>query len=61
MLREQLREHSTFSGFASALVCAIVAGSVSHLVSFLDGRDCYCGHFLFSALLLWVQRSAGTS
>jgi hypothetical protein len=25
-----LREHSTFFGFASALVCAIAAGSVSH-------------------------------
>jgi hypothetical protein len=25
-----LREHSTFFGFASALVCAIVGGSVSH-------------------------------
>lgn len=25
-----LREYSTFFGFASALVCAIVAGSVSH-------------------------------
>jgi hypothetical protein len=56
-----LREHSTFFGFASALVCAVVVGSVSHCSLYLDGGDCYCRHFLLPALLLGVQRGAGAS
>jgi hypothetical protein len=47
MLREQLREYSTLFGFASALVCAIVAGSVSHWSPFWMAATAIAGIFFF--------------
>jgi hypothetical protein len=42
-----LREHSTFFGFASALVCAIVAGSVSHWSPIWMAATAIAGIFFF--------------
>ena len=42
-----LREHSTFFGFASALVCAIVAGSVSHWSPIWMAAIAIAGIFFF--------------
>jgi hypothetical protein len=42
-----LREHSTFFGFASALVCAIVAGSVSHWSPILMAATAIAGILFF--------------
>jgi hypothetical protein len=47
MLREQLREHSMFFGFAAALVCAIVAGSLSHWSIILMAVTAIAGIFFF--------------
>jgi hypothetical protein len=42
-----LREHSTFFGFASALICAILAGSVSHWSLFWMIATAVAGIFFF--------------
>ena len=42
-----LREHSMFFGFASALVCAIIAGSVSHWSPILMGATAVAGILFF--------------
>jgi len=47
MLREQLREHSLFFGLAAALVCAIVAGSLSHWSLILMATTAIAGIFFF--------------
>jgi hypothetical protein len=50
MIRRRLTmlcEHSTFFGFASAFGSRDCRRQCIPLVSFLDGRDCYCGHLLF--------------
>jgi hypothetical protein len=46
-----VREHSTFFGFTCAGLRDCRRQCIP-LVSYRDGRDCYCGYFLFSALLL---------
>lgn len=42
-----LRERSTFFGFASALVCALVAGSVAHWSLFWMAATAIAGIFFF--------------
>jgi hypothetical protein len=42
-----LREHSTFFGFASALVCAVVVGSVSHWFLIWMAATAIAGVFFF--------------
>ena len=42
-----LREHSTFFGFASALVCAVVVGSVSHWSLIWMAATAIAGIFFF--------------
>jgi len=42
-----LREHSTFFGFASALVCAVVVGGVSHWSLFWMVATAIAGIFFF--------------